>query len=68
MEENFQHTGNGSVGAAALKYLEQFIYKHPQEWYQWKKYLQIETLPWNDQEVERVPSIPLLDPSFGKAS
>jgi lauroyl/myristoyl acyltransferase len=68
MEKHFHHSGNGSVGAAALKYLEQFIYKHPQEWYQWKKYSQIETLASNDYEVEHVSPVSLLDPSFGKAS
>ena len=29
---------NKSTGALALKFLEHYIYKFPEEWYQWKKY------------------------------
>lgn len=29
---------NKSIGALALKFLEHYIYKFPEEWYQWKKY------------------------------
>ena len=68
MEKHSQHSGNGSVGAAALKYLERFIYKYPQEWYQWKKFSQIETLPSTSRKGEHASPVPLLDPSFGKAS
>ncbi len=33
----YGQTVNRSVGEMVLKYLEQYIYHHPQEWYQWKK-------------------------------
>jgi lauroyl/myristoyl acyltransferase len=37
-----------SVGKAVLRCLEQFIYSYPEEWYQWKKY--------EDLESHRVPA------------
>jgi len=33
----YGQTGNRSVGEIVLKSLEQYIYRHPEEWYQWKK-------------------------------
>jgi len=37
-----------SVGVAILKYLERFIYAHPDAWYQWKAY----------EEIGRTHSVP----------
>jgi hypothetical protein len=39
-----------SVGKAVLKCLEQYIYSHPGEWYQWKNY--------EDIISHRVPDLP----------
>lgn len=36
---------NRSTGALALKFLEHYIYKFPEEWYQWKKYYGIIDFP-----------------------
>ena len=55
-----------SVGEAALKFLEQFIYYHPEQWYQWKKYIEIETITTSGLQVERPRSFPLLKPAFVK--
>jgi Kdo2-lipid IVA lauroyltransferase/acyltransferase len=57
-----------SPGALVLKFLEQYIYANPDEWYQWKKYFQIASLPSSDVAAERPLPIPVLNPSFGKAS
>jgi Kdo2-lipid IVA lauroyltransferase/acyltransferase len=35
--EAFGKTTYRSVGETVLKYFEQYIYHHPEEWYQWKK-------------------------------
>jgi len=57
-----------SVGEAALKFLEQFIYYHPEQWYQWKKYIEIEAITTSDLQVEIPRSFPLLKPAFVKIS
>ena len=57
-----------SVGEAALKFLEQFIYYHPEQWYQWKKYIEIETITTSGLHVEIPRSFPLLKPAFVKIS
>ncbi len=57
-----------SLGIAALKLLEQYIYKYPEEWYQWKKYASIITSPSHSALIDRLPSLRVLKPSLGKAS
>ena len=59
-------SSSSSVGEAALKFLEQFIYYHPEQWYQWKKYTNIETITTSGLKVERPRSFPLLKPAFVK--
>lgn len=55
-----------SVGETVLKFLERFIYANPEQWYQWKKYIEIKGLPASGVNVERTMSLPSLKPSFGK--
>ena len=57
-----------SVGEAVLKFLEQFIYYHPEQWYQWEKYTEIETITTSGLKVEIPRSFPLLKPAFVKIS
>jgi lauroyl/myristoyl acyltransferase len=54
-----------SVGEAVLRYLEQYIYRYPHAWYQWKNYPRIENLNASDN-IHKVP-IPakVLEPAFG---
>jgi len=61
-------SSSSSVGEAALKFLEQFIYYHPEQWYQWKKYIEIETITTSGFQVEIPRSFPLLKPAFVKIS
>ena len=42
-----------SVGEAVLKCFEQFIYRHPEGWYQWKNYSEIRSL---DEPPAEVPA------------
>ena len=45
-----------SVGAVVLKFLEQYIYKNPEERYEWRNY----------PEIAKSPS--LMKPAFGRIS
>jgi KDO2-lipid IV(A) lauroyltransferase len=56
-----------SAGETVLKFLERYIYYHPEQWYQWKNYTKIKTLPAYGAKVENPTSLPLLKPAFGKA-
>ena len=40
---SFGKTENTSSGEVVLKSLEQYIYHHPEEWYQWKKVSEIKS-------------------------
>jgi hypothetical protein len=48
-----------SVAETILKFLEEHIYANPEQWYQWKQYLQIKTAPGNNSRDER-PASPLV--------
>ncbi len=65
MARAFQTPTRFAVGELVLKVLEQYIYKHPEEWYQWKKYLDVEALPSDRIRADRPFTLPLLEPSFG---
>ena len=65
MVQAFQTSTRFSIGELVLKVLEQYIYKHPEEWYQWKKYLDVEALPSDRIRADRPFTLPLLEPSFG---
>lgn len=57
-----------SVGIAALKLMEQNIYASPEEWYQWKKYADIEISALHGPIRDKLRSIQTLKPSLGKVS
>lgn len=59
---------NLSIGARILKLLEKYIYEYPEQWYQWKKYADMEMIPSEDIRVGRPASLPLLQPSLEKAA
>jgi lauroyl/myristoyl acyltransferase len=57
-----------SVGETVLKFLERYIYANPEQWYEWKKYPEIEMLPAQGNSFEK-PAFPLvLKPTFDRAS
>ena len=66
MAKQFRPSVNMPIGEVVLKFLERYIYEHPEEWYQWKKYTKIKTLPSYDTKVEGPVNLSLLKPSLGK--
>ncbi|MGD9033091.1 MAG: hypothetical protein PVJ69_02710 [Desulfobacteraceae bacterium] len=68
MENRILYRPRISVGAAALKLLELYIYKYPEEWYQWKKYAGMKTSTLHGSPRDELKSLPTLKPSLGKAS
>ena len=67
MLQRFGHESTLSIGEAVLRLLEQFIYANPEQWYQWKKYLDIETVNRPGRGLKTVkPPLPLR-PALGMA-
>jgi KDO2-lipid IV(A) lauroyltransferase len=67
-EEHILSPENLSIGAKILKFLEKYIYEYPEQWYQWKKYADMEMIPSEGIKVARPSSVSLLRPSLSKAS
>lgn len=68
MAKRFRRSKDMSIGAVVLKCMEDYIYKHPEGWYQWKKYPALDMFSPAGAEVA-VPSTGLrLEPSLGTAS
>jgi len=60
MLQRLGHESTLSIGEAVLRLLEQFIYANPEQWYQWKKYLEIETVNRSARGLKAVkPPLPL---------
>ena len=55
-----------SVGETVLKFLEQFIYYYPEQWYQWKKYTNINISTTSSIMVKKSTPFISLKPAFGK--
>ena len=68
MEKQILYRDRIPVGLAALKLLELYIYKYPEEWYQWKKYAAIKISPLHGPTNDELTSLQTLKPSLGKAS
>jgi len=67
MLQRLDHTSDFSVGETVLKLLEQFIYANPEQWYQWKKYLDIEKpSAWSGRAKKPTPGL-TLKPALGIA-
>lgn len=56
----------GSKGAVVLKFLENYIFSHPEEWYQWKKVPEIASFAVEEKR-DRAISNPFLGPAPGIA-
>ena len=63
MAKRFQRSRDMSIGAVVLKFLENYIYKHPEGWYQWKKYQALNLFAPSGADVKAPASIPLFEPS-----
>jgi lauroyl/myristoyl acyltransferase len=68
MEKRILYRSRLSVGVAALKLLELYIYKYPEEWYQWKKYAAMRTPPLHGPNSDELTPLQTLKPSLGKVS
>ena len=64
MERPYYRAINKSIGEVVLKFMEQYIYHYPQEWYQWKKYPTLNKFSTHRIQTHDKPSIPILEPSF----
>jgi Kdo2-lipid IVA lauroyltransferase/acyltransferase len=56
-----------SLGEMVLKYLEQYIYRHPEEWYQWKKVPDIYTYKDRTVPANKGKSPAYLRPVFERS-
>jgi hypothetical protein len=63
MTKLYQRSMDMSTGEVVLKFMEHYIYKFPEEWYQWKKYPKLEMFAPTDILTETPASIPVLEPS-----
>lgn len=68
MAKHFQRSIDMSVGAVVLKFMEHYIYKYPECWYQWKKYPALELFSPSYAEIEGSASISFLEPFLGNVS
>lgn len=68
MAKHFQRSIDMTIGAVVLKFLEHYIYKYPEGWYQWKKYPTLALFSPSYTEVKPPASMPLLEPSLGNVS
>ncbi|MEW6673185.1 MAG: lysophospholipid acyltransferase family protein [Thermodesulfobacteriota bacterium] len=67
MSRQFQRSVQTTAGEVLLKFLERYIYIHPEEWYQWKKYPAIETVPAAVTSAQETSPVSFMEPSLGKA-
>jgi lauroyl/myristoyl acyltransferase len=66
--KRFPCAATRSIGELALKFFEQYIYAYPEEWYEWKKYTEIQSLPSSAEVAVETPSAAMLIPAFVEAS
>lgn len=64
MARHHQQSADTSIGEVLLKFLERYIYRYPEGWYQWKKYCMIESLATPGRVVDVPASIQMLEPSM----
>ena len=66
LSNKFSFSNNMSAGELVLKFLEQYIYKYPQEWYQWQKCAEMKTLDSYKGGVVNLPSFSWWKQSLSK--
>jgi len=57
-----------SIGEAILEFFEQYIYSYPEEWYQWKNFMAVKTVPTSSMQPKEAELVPLLQPFFARVS
>jgi len=57
MRDQFRQFAGTSLGEILLKVLESFIYQYPENWYEWKKYFGMETVP--SEKTPEAPMVPI---------
>lgn len=62
--KQWQRSANMSMGVMTLKFMENYIYKYPEEWYQWKKYKELDVFAPSGTDEKTPASIPVLKPSL----
>jgi len=67
MSDRFQRSVDMPIGSVILKFMEQYIYNHPQEWYQWKKYSALDEFAPASPKPREPITIPVLGPSLVNA-
>jgi lauroyl/myristoyl acyltransferase len=68
MTKRLESSVDMSVGAVVLKFLEQYIYKNPEEWYEWRNYPDVSLSPPPRRRVEIAKSPSLVKPAFSRIS
>ena len=68
MEKGHLSPAKMPFSSLALSFLEHYIYRFPREWYQWKQYADIISVPPLGMETERSASLSLLKTSLDKIS
>ena len=64
MAQKYQRSTDMPIGAVLLKFMERYIYDHPEEWYQWKKYPALDMFTIPSIETNKEMSINILEPSY----
>ena len=67
LSERVEKHASASAGENLLKFLEHFIYAFPEQWYQWKKYADLRSLPVSNIRDKRFAGPLLPRPSYGVA-
>ena len=64
--KRFHEQKDAPIGMLALKFLQDYIYRYPDNWYLWKKYHTMQTVPEAKPPTMEPSFVPALEPSFGK--
>ena len=64
MKKRVHNSDRMPLGEVILKTLEQFVYKHPEEWYQWKNVCDIEAFQYKPNNAVIQPrGVPITQPA-----
>jgi len=65
MAKQYPRYQDRSIGALVLQFMEHYIYKYPEGWYQWRKYPVLDIFIPVATMLEAPPTFPLLDHALG---
>jgi len=51
-----------------LEFFQQYIYSYPEEWYQWKNFIEVKTVPALGMRPKEEKISSLLQPFFARVS